>query len=36
MTPLGDQPDLSEAAAQARAVQFVQALFPQLSHYLPE
>jgi EpsI family protein len=34
MTPLNDQSP--EQAAEARAVQFVQALFPQLSQYLPE
>ena len=34
ITPLGDQS--SEEAAEARAVRFVQALFPQLSRYLPE
>jgi EpsI family protein len=36
MTPLGDRPDLAEPASEARAVQFVQALFPQLAQYLPE
>jgi EpsI family protein len=36
IAPLGDDPGGSEPQAEARAVSFVQALFPQLSQYLPQ
>lgn len=36
MTPFGEQSGITEQAAQARAVQFVEALFPHLAEYLPE
>jgi len=35
LTPIDDEPG-SEARAEARAVSFVQALFPRLARYLPE
>ena len=36
ITPLGEGPGGSEQEAETRGVRFVQALFPQLSRYLPE
>jgi EpsI family protein len=35
-TLIGEGTDLDEKGAEARAVAFVQALFPQLAQYLPE
>lgn len=36
ITPLGEGPRGTEEAAEARAVAFVQALFPRLAQYLPK